>query len=159
MIDTFVEDSLEESIVNQSGPRDIWFAIRSDGQQGRGTRNDPYNGSNRNQFDQFMNGVAVNTTIHLGPGVFQTRGGRGVNQALYGWLPKSGQRVVGSGMFATTLKLVLDAADTNVPPPDSSRHLFAIGADYAASDLTSYEVSGLTVDCNMGGQPATPGLG
>ncbi len=80
LFDAFLEDGLDESIVNGTGPKEVWFAIRSDGQQGRGTHDDPCNGFDRDQFDEFMkNAVPENTTIHFGPGVFQTHGGSGVS--------------------------------------------------------------------------------
>jgi hypothetical protein len=58
LLDAFLEEGLEESVVNATGPKEVWFAIRADGKRGRGTREDPYNGSefflaaeNKLQFD------------------------------------------------------------------------------------------------------------
>src|SRR2546425_378167 len=55
------------------------------------------------QFDELMKNFPTNTTVRLGPGVFQTR------SQLY-WKPKSGQKIIGSGIDVTTLKIVYAAA-------------------------------------------------
>ena len=144
-------------MVNPTGPREVWFAIRSDGAKGRGTRDDPYDGSevaeaqNTLRFDNILRlEVPANTVIHLGPGVFKTRGGRGADRAVpIPWEPRNGQKIIGSGMFATTLKLKLNTAlDTT----QSNVVFNAIGGPF--SNFTSYEVSDLTIDCDLSGQPA-----
>src|SRR5688572_10530133 len=55
-------------------------------------------------FDELMNpGFPEYTTVHLGPGLFETRGFSQINN---GWQPKSGYKIIGSGIDVTTLKIV-----------------------------------------------------
>jgi len=49
-------------------------------------------------FDAKMSALAVNTTVHLGPGTFSTTG-------YEGWTAVSGIRILGGGVDATTLKV------------------------------------------------------
>ncbi len=94
------------------------------------------------RLDDRMRETAANTAIHVGPGLFQTRG-YGCGNAAIDWKPKNGQKIRGSGIGVTTLKLVY------VSKPNLPFH--AIGGDYA-NYLDSLEVSDLTVDCNLPGQ-------
>src|SRR5437899_10959734 len=86
LLDAFLEDALEESAINAARRREVFFAIRSDAgvPRGRGTREDPYNGTelyivvqgvSKLQLDDILNNLEEDTTIHLGPGVFKTGGG------------------------------------------------------------------------------------
>ncbi len=91
----------------------------------------------REMFDVVMRSVAENSVIHLGVGVFETKG---KSQASGGWTAKSGQRFLGSGMGLTTLKLV-----------NASAVKWPYAAIFASS-VDGFEVSDLTVDCNVDGQ-------
>ncbi len=93
-------------------------------------------------FDSLMSLMPANTTVHLGAGVFPTRGRAGAYYAA-GWTPKSGQKILGSGMEVTFLKVVYASAVDNL--------FLAIGGDYNTF-LQSFEASDFTVDCNLGGQ-------
>ena len=53
-----------------------------------------------------MRSVSPRTAIHIGPGLFLTRGAGEQLPTPPGWRLKSGQKIIGSGMGATTLKLV-----------------------------------------------------
>ncbi|HEY9171492.1 MAG TPA: hypothetical protein VI136_04325 [Verrucomicrobiae bacterium] len=90
-------------------------------------------------FDEALRTLPANTTVRVGPGLFETRG-----SAV--WAPKSGQKILGSGIAVTTLKLV---------------HAFVPNQAYKAvssgSFLTAFEASDFTVDCNLGGQPVPYG--
>jgi len=89
------------------------------------------------RFDELMkNTVGANVAVHLGPGTFQTRG------SLV-WQPKSGQKLRGSGIAVTTLKLV--GVNVQYFPVN------AIGYQYD-NYLDSFEASDFTVDCNLPGQ-------
>jgi len=118
---------------------DIWVAKRTDGIAGSGTQMDPYDGSTIAKFDTLMNGFAVNTCIHLGPGIFETAGYYDGISGTY-WQAKTGMRVVGSGIDVTTLKLVNTAATT--------QRVYAIGHALSSSTVDFFEVSDLTIDCN-----------
>ena len=78
-------------------------------------------------------------TVRLGPGVFETKGFS--PYVTGGWQPKSGQKVIGSGMEVTILRLVA------APAPNAT--YWAVGT---AGYLDSFEASDFTVDCNLGGQ-------
>jgi hypothetical protein len=151
LLDALLEESLLDSVVTH----EVWIAIRTDGPSGEGpfgagTQNDPYDGSTQAKFDKLMKDVVPSkATIRLGPGVYQTKGGTGHNRFEGDWRPKSGQRIIGSGMFATTLQFVGASTDTE---PVYSYSL--IGSfDW----LDGFEVSDLTLDCNLDGQPNTTG--
>jgi hypothetical protein len=92
------------------------------------------------RFDAVMRTLGENTLVHIGPGVFQTKGhGEGVQSA---WTPKNKQRILGAGIGLTTLQLVGAAI------PNWSFE--AIGTE---DSLEGFEVADLTVDCNVDGQP------
>src|SRR5438445_1951431 len=96
--------SLSEALLLDPYPFEVWIAARTDGVGGSGSASDPYDGSTADRFDAIMSTkIPENMKINLGPGVFETRGGR---SGYSGWRPKNGWKIVGSGMGLTTLKLV-----------------------------------------------------
>jgi hypothetical protein len=65
------------------------------------------------RFDEVMRAAPANSVIHLGPGIFETRGLSSLHYADFsqhllsmGYFPKNGQKVRGSGIDVTVLKLV-----------------------------------------------------
>jgi hypothetical protein len=115
---------------------EVWLALRADGALGQGTAANPYDASSPTLFGDRMFSFQEKTTIHLGPGIFQVPAITSVNGA---WKPKSGQRIIGAGTFLTTLKVVGASG--------SAALHFAI--DSEGEFLDGFEVSDLTVDCNM----------
>jgi hypothetical protein len=129
---------------------EVYIALRKDFKDdpnrfGAGTAEDPYDGSKTAggvyKFDTIMSSkVGPNTTIYLGPGVFETLGS-------HAWSAQSGQRIVGGGWAganasgtttgATVLKLQehADAEDN-----------YAVSS---ASFLDGFELAYLSIDCNM----------
>jgi hypothetical protein len=95
-------------------------------------------------FDERMAALEPNTSIHLSPGVFESRGQGQFVESNIGWKLKSGFRIKGAGMGLTTLKLVGGAV--------RERQSAAI---YADTYLEGLEISDLTVDCNLEDQPNT----
>lgn len=100
-------------------------------------------------FDRVLRDLPVNTRVNLGPGTFQTRGY--APQGIDSWQPKAGQKIVGAGTGVTTLQLVgASVAD---------QHYHAIGMNLSPSGTTpatpvdGFEISDLTIDCNMDNQP------
>ena len=148
LLDALLRDSLLNTVVQS----DVYIAIRTDGAPGAGTEEDPYNGgkllptldtdkppvvlANATTFDTLMNALPAGVTIRLGSGIFCTRG----YPASTGWKPKSGQRIVGSGMDATTL-LVCNG--------QASARTVAIGVDLSTVFLQGFEASDLTIDCAL----------
>src|SRR5690242_2599405 len=96
-------------------------------------------------FDFWMRRVAPYCGVHIGPGVFETRGNGG---APGGWQPQSHQRIAGSGIDVTTLKLVEAAVQ------DGSYAAVWVPWPYYVTD---FELCDLTVDGNLGGQPIPNG--
>src|SRR5438093_9155770 len=122
----------------------VWIASRSDAVNGSGTQNDPYDGSTATKLDTILNTLVANTRIHFGPGTFQINGYQ--DGATSGWL-KSAMEIVGSGIDVTTLQLV-GATTTN-------KHYFSIGHPFTSGGqptlMDYFEISGLTIDCNLAG--------
>ena len=96
----------------------------------------------RFQFDDIRGNPALayraNATIHLGPGVFPTQG---VNFITGGVPVVSGQKIIGSGMGVTTVKLV------NAAVVDTQHWVIGTGGH-----IEYFELSDLTLDCNLDGQ-------
>jgi hypothetical protein len=136
--------------------REVWLALRADGECGAGSAGSPYDASSPALFRDRMKSFQAKTIIHIGPGIFQVPAfdsDKAVNSPALVWQPKSGQRIVGAGMYVTTLKVV---------GATHQQHLSrAIGNDWwtpAPEDedsrfLDGFEVSDLTIDCNMRGHP------
>lgn len=100
--------------------------------------------------------AATYSVIHLGPGIFETRGAANgyftTSQAPFdytsvGFVLKAGVKIVGSGIDVTTVKLV-----QAVDPYDNTT---ALRTSSAKDDVG---ISDLTVDCNLGGQPSCAGV-
>ena len=101
----------------------------------------------REPFDAIMRQMPENSVIHLGAGVFETKGDAG--GVAGGWFVKDCQRIIGSGMGLTTLKLV----------GCSVRHGgYSIISNSPAGGgfLTGFELSDLTLDCNADGPLPNP---
>jgi hypothetical protein len=130
--------------------KEVWLALRADGEYGDGSAGSPYDASSPALFRDRMKSFQAKTIIHIGPGIFQVPAfdpGKAANSPTQVWQPKSGQRIVGAGMYVTTLKVVGATSQEGL-----SR---AIGNDWWSPEhqdsrfLDGFEVSDLTVDCNM----------
>jgi hypothetical protein len=108
------------------------------------------------RFDEVMRLLGENTAIHIGPGVFETRGFDPGRSEQINWTIRAGQKIVGSGMGVTTLKLMF--AIPYVPSVTSQQLTVAIGhgpfTPPYVSHVDDFEISDLTVDCNMRSQVA-----
>jgi hypothetical protein len=152
LLDALIESDLITPPISVGGNprREIWICRRTDGGSallfGSGSSEDPYDGSTADKFDGVMGFILtggnaiLNPVIHIGPGVFETRGG-----ATAGWFAKNAW-ICGSGMFVTTLKLI------DVTTSEESRAVIA--TDIL---LTSFELTDITLDANLAGQPNTSG--
>jgi hypothetical protein len=130
---------------------EVWLAIRTDGAVGSGSVTDPYDASSPTLFSAVMNGLGANTTIHLGPGIFQTFGYVPGGQNT--WLIQSGQKIIGAGMFATTIKVV-GATNQNLLTRAISFETFP-NPPGSPNNLDGFEASDFTIDCNMRGHIGT----
>ena len=104
------------------------------------------------RFDELMSEFPSNVTIHLSPTPagkpFLTRGY--ADGVAGGWQPKPGCRILGSGVDVTTVQLAPFLAGT----------FFAVGHPLGASaNVDFFEMSDLTVDCNLTGLNADAAAG
>ncbi len=110
---------------------EYWVSARTDNPTNAlGTLDDPYDGSTSTKFDTLMSNMPSNSTVHILAGTYTTLGNQG-------WFAKTGQKILGSGMGITTLRLVSGAVDTS----------YLIGNWFLNYDQ-NIEVSDMTLDCN-----------
>lgn len=144
--------SLLDALLLDPAPFNIWIAFRTDGIKGSGTISDPYDGSTQVRFDGVMVGIAglfpnQKVAVHIGPGIFETKGY--ADGETTGWQPKAGMKIFGSGMDVTTLKLVSTAQNKSY---FAIGHSLTVGAPAQPNLLDFFEVSDLTIDCNLADQ-------
>lgn len=143
---------------------EIWLAIRTGMPDGGGTGSpsDPYAANTPESFGNILRlNAPSNRIIRMGPGIFQTRGGGGngvadVDPGKF-FRVRPGQKLIGAGIFATTLRFVWD--DGNVAPTGTpgQRHNMLLGTDIAGSDfISSFELSDLTLDLGLDKTPFDP---
>lgn len=108
-------------------------------------------------FDDVMAGLPADTQVHLGPTTagkpFLTKGY--ADEVAGGWQLKSGQKITGSGIVATTLQLV--GAATADKQYYAMGHALKITSPASANPLDAVEISDLTIDCALHAQPVTVG--
>jgi hypothetical protein len=131
-------------------PREVWIALRSDGQAGTGPMADPYDGSTPAKFDARLASFGPNTHIHLGTGRFRT------NLATRTWTVKNGWQISGAGMYLTTLQAVgnVSAIRGGLAVLDNQYPSFATTTgNIAIRDLTlDGNEPGLTMPTGSGGE-------
>jgi len=140
-----VDRESKMSVAIQRGiEREIFVACRTDGKPGLGTSENPFDVHTPDKFDKFARKLSPFIVIHLAPGLYFTRGyAEGWPD---GWKVKAGQRFIGAGMGNTTVQIVENAQG------DKTNPAVAFGCDYNAQAQYA-EVSDLTIDCNLDGQP------
>lgn len=108
-------------------PKEIWIsADRTDG-KGLGTQVDPFDGSTAAKVTAIHAALAVNSTVHFGPGVFQANN----------IIPKAGCKYIGAG-WNTELKVTAD---------DGSTH-FAAVFNCLPATVDGVEVRNMTINAN-----------
>lgn len=125
---------------------------------GSGTWDDPWDGSTQLWFDWAMSQLPANATVYLGPCQFDSNGNptkvfqtKGSWSGGGSWQPKSGQRIVGAGQDTTIIQMAgFYGSDA----------FYAIGWDPSLLYVNGYEITSLTIDCNLSGSPgmATGGI-
>jgi len=158
-----VLDSLAAVVGVPNSFGEVCLAIRNDGLEGTvivgsGTVDDPWDVSTAEKFDYVMNNPAFARkdylVIHLGPGLFRTKGGGG-NGVDPAWSVRKGQRFIGSGINST--RVMLASQPWKIPPTPLQTKggvsVFLGGQDVSIEDV---EISDMTIDCNMAGQPVRP---
>jgi hypothetical protein len=138
--------SLLDALLLDPYPFQIWIAKRTDGIKGSGTASDPYDGSTATKLDALLNSIPENTHIHLGADIFETNGY--ADGETTGWQPKAGMKIEGSGIGVTTLRLI---GATQNKSYFAIGHALTTGSPPVPNLLDYFEVSDLTIDCNLAG--------
>ncbi len=118
--------------------REVWISHRTGERPGGGSKHDPLNGATQERFDAVMAMLPPGSRVHLGRGVFTTRGVH----------LKEGWRLSGMGKNATTIRL----AD-GVAAADGSSAFVLANFDWQGF-YERVAISDLTIDCNRANQPA-----
>lgn len=137
VVTMFVMLLLIQAAVAENEPDNDFWISPSTNTSNLGTLDNPFDGSTSTKFDTVMGSLPPNCTIHILAGTYYTDGS-------YGWTIKDGQRLLGSGIDVTTLKLVANAPDTDDVLADASVH----GANLTDTNI---EIADLTCDCNYQG--------
>ena len=117
---------------------EVWIAPdRTDGLPGKGTYEDPFDGSTRAKFEVLLNALPASITIHLLPGTFHTLGSTGAAFLQEGW------KIIGAGLNKTTI--IID------PLANASAQLLNFFKE--SSVLNYLQLSELTLDGNIANQP------
>ncbi len=88
-------------------------------------------------------------TVRLQPGMYYTRGfNTSYNLTTNGWRPKSGMRIIGSGLGTTTIKLISSLA--------ANLGTAVVGNDHTdvTHFLDGFELSDVALDCSYGSPSA-----
>src|ERR1051326_863899 len=147
MIDAFVFEpfSVNAPLIDwflllESQASEVWLLAGSaSSRPGSGTIDDPYIISSAQDFDELLDLLAPYAKINLGPGVYLTQGH---SQGLTtGWRPKSGQRIVGSGVDISVIRLAVSS-------PQAGAIYFGVGID-DSKPISDFEMTDLTIDCQQ----------
>lgn len=117
----------------------VYIAIRNDGSVGAGTKSDPYDGSAATKLDNILRTIPNGTTVHFGPGTFQTNGYRD-NDPNAGFSVKARCKYIGAASNKTILKVL------NV---GRNPHLAcAFCSSGTNQDVSGASVENMTIDMN-----------
>ena len=112
---------------------EFWISPVAQTNWGNGTLDYPYDGSTQAKFDTVMGSLPPNSTVHLLAGTYQTYG-------TGAWNLQTGQKILGSGIDNTIVKLV--------PNAGNGGFLCAMGVAGNAS-YSNIVVADLTVDAGF----------
>lgn len=98
-----------------------------------GTLTDPWDGSTADKFGQKLYDLPPNSTLHVLAGTYETHG---TAYSGVGWNVKSGQKIIGSGIDVTIIRLKSGTPDNN----------WVFGTISGAN--SNIVVSDMTIDCN-----------
>lgn len=119
----------------------LYGSSRIDGIAGDGTRENPFNISDRNKFENLLTSLETGQTLYLMPGTYYTQGNKMANVTLV----NSGVNIIGAGKGLTNI-IVTGCED--------GEHTVALqfrGGNVLVSDLS--------IDCNWRNQPGVSGSG
>ena len=116
-------------VEGDSTKNEFWVGPTASGAKGIGTRQWPFDGSTQKKFDAVLKRLPPDSTLHILPGTYFTAGIHYSGSANI----KSGQKILGSGIDRTIIRLVTKDAWTGI----------------LASELgTNMEICDLTCDGN-----------
>lgn len=126
--------------------KDVYIAVRTDGQPGTGTAEDPLDGSTAVKFDAIMDGLAANTRVILQRNATFLTNGLKWQDNSKGWRVKNGEYIQGNG---ATIKL---ATYPNSWVADAGNALhqkhIVVGTRYYESPISNVTIENLTIDAN-----------
>ena len=122
-----------------SRAREVWIAPDHAQPEGKGTRDDPYDGSTAGKFDTLLTNLPKEIEIHLLSGTFETSGWLGFNI-------KEGWNIRGAGMALTTVRLVPGPEHPKIPQ-------YVVFNNDRQGVLHHAELHDLTIDGNIANQP------
>lgn len=149
----------EDSVALPNPKKEIWLAIRTDvpadwpvaDMFGSGSSDNPFDASTAERFDAILKAAESNSLVRVGPGIFRTRGKGFIESLESFWVAKPGQKIIGSGMWSTTLLYTCHV------PLGSTNSIAEIIAGVSTAPLLDFEVSDLTIDCDLANQPIIEG--
>ena len=118
---------------------DVYIAAHTDGSGGNGTLRNPFDGSTSAKLDAVLRRIATGSTVHFGPGTFESAGYRD-DDPNGGFSVKPKCRYVGAGPNMTTLKVL------NVGL--NQRLACAFCASGTNTDVSGASVENMTIDMN-----------
>jgi hypothetical protein len=119
--------------------KNVYIAAHTDGSGGNGRLRNPFDGSTSAKLDAVLRRIAAGTTVHFGPGTFQSAGYRD-DDPNGGFSVKPKCRYVGAGPDVTTLKVL------NVGL--NRRLACAFCASGTNADVSGASVENMTIDMN-----------
>jgi hypothetical protein len=120
--------------------KDVYLAVRQDGQRGSGSVQDPFDAGTAHKYDAILARFREGTNFFYSPGIYETSGGR------YRTRPTANPhcRHFGAGVDRTIIRLI------GASHPTEEGTIFY--ADYDAT-ADGFELHDLTLDCNAPGNP------
>jgi hypothetical protein len=119
--------------------KDVYIAAHTDGSGGNGTLRNPFDGSTSAKLDAMLRRISNGTTVHFGPGTFQSAGFRD-DDPNGGFSVKPKCRYVGAGPEVTTLKVLNVGLNGQLA--------CAFCAPGTNTDVSGASVENMTIDMN-----------
>lgn len=117
----------------------VYIAARTDGLEGAGTKTDPFDGSTSTKLDAVLRRISNGTSVHFGPGAFQTAGFQNDSDSL-GFSVKPRCKYAGAGASVTRV--------TVVTATNAGHFACAFAPSRVQADVSGTEVRDMTIDMN-----------
>jgi Right handed beta helix region len=133
-----LSNSSDQAEVDTS--KNVYFAVRTDGLSGRGTKQDPYDASTAEKCTALLTRLQPDYIFHYAPGIYETYGWSFASRRTAG----AGCKHYGAGIDRTIIRLVGASQSTGEG--------IAFGSRYNER-ADGFELHDLTIDCNATAQP------